>query len=295
MCTHTTFTVLLVLCSANCAVKEGASAATEDSSAASAQASAADTNSQEQVTVTVPESSGPTTGGAEPTTGGTEPTTGGNAEGPCSIKNQDCTEGMKCVPFSSQGANLDSAHCIPVPRMPSASGQACKIGSGLYYNQVDDCEAGNFCYYVTLGATEGVCVEFCEQDPGCANPGTVCSVLIDGGWLNLCVTLCDPLQLQPQCSEGGICAAGFETFHCMQKVDPNDEEFGQQCNGLYDCKPGLACVAPGNVPSCDGFCCTEYCDINNPDACQAHPPQECIPFFEMDNLEWGDVGACLIP
>lgn len=257
----------------------------------------------------------PTTGGTEPVSGETETTLGGDEttsgeiettlEGdgttsgdtrePCSLTDQDCSDGMKCVPFASHGANLDSAHCIPVPPMPSALGQTCMIDSGYYSNQVDSCDAGGFCFYATLDLSEGVCVEFCDPAQGCADAGTHCSVLIDGGWLNLCTIMCDPLQPQSQCPEGGICAKAFASFDCKQKVDPDDEEFGQQCNGLYDCKPSLACVAPDNVPGCDGFCCTEYCDVNDPNACQAHPPQECVPFFEMDNQVWGHIGACLVP
>jgi hypothetical protein len=228
---------------------------------------------------------------AASTSDGTE-TTSGDAE-PCDMVNQDCGEGMKCVPFSPDGGLPDSAHCIPAPRTPSAPGQACKIDSGLFFDQIDDCGAGSFCFYHKDDLT-GVCVEFCDPVQGCADPGTGCKIFLEE-WLNLCVASCDPLQPQSQCPDGGICQRDLGSFICTQKVTVDDKEFGQQCDG-WDCKPGLVCVNSFNVPGCDGcFCCTEYCDVTDPVACQAHPPQECVPFFGMDNQQWGHVGSCLVP
>lgn len=256
--------VILALWSVSCVAKDAAEFATGSTAAASggpetAASSSGHNASQDPPTETAAESSSPTTSEGAATTattsGGGESTSGGDDE-LCDIVSQDCADGLKCVPFSSHGANLDSAHCIPAPRTPSAPGQACKIDSGLFFDQVDDCEAGSFCFYVNDDLT-GVCVEFCDPVQGCADPGAGCKIFIDGGWLNLCVASCDPLQPQSQCPDGGICARDLlRTSMPVKPIRPrNASRFLEWTTSSGDTSEPVCChseAAPAVRSTCQG-------------------------------------------
>lgn len=214
----------------------------------------------------------------------------------CSLVLQECPAQLKCVPFSTDGVALDSTHCVPLMAQPDAPGEACKIMSGYFYNQIDTCDAGSFCWFVDGDLVNGTCVAFCSIVDGlyfCGDPATHCSPMAQEELLNLCVPKCDPLK--PECPPGGLCAAGNGAFECRQLLDPAVEVYGDPCNGLWDCSAGFVCTLDKDVAACAEPCCTAYCDTGAPNSCPSAPLEECVSILGEANVEWGHVGACVVP
>jgi hypothetical protein len=216
---------------------------------------------------------------------------------------QDCMEGEKCMPWANDGgSSWNATRCSPIDDNFVVIGDECQVeGSGV--SGVDNCEIGSMCWNVDPETNMGVCVAFCsgsEANPICEDPGTSCNILNDGA-LILCLPNCDPL-LQ-DCNEGEACYPTVDAFSCVPDAGGETGMFGDNCEYLNVCDPGLFCAVPDGVPECAGSigCCSSFCDLTDPDATASCPGaaggQECVAWYEDGQAPPGyeAVGACLIP
>lgn len=246
-----------------------------------------------EVTSAAPTSGEPATTTPQPTTG--EGTTG-EVAGECSVWDQDCPAGAKCVPFDSMSTGVvDSARCVELVQSPRQSGDPCETEGGVV--GLDDCDEGLLCWFLDADG-EGVCTPMCAGSPDnqICGDGLVCDVT-NGGFLPLCLATCDPLA--PACPMGQICipSGPNSTFLCDSDASGDAGAFGDPCEYINVCDVGLTCVAAANVPGCvSAGCCTEYCDVGQPadGQCSGAPEQECLGFFDDQTAPPGleDVGFC---
>jgi hypothetical protein len=121
------------------------------------------------------------------------------------------------------------------------------------------------------------------------------------GVLALCVPTCDPLV--QDCADGDVCIPLIESFVCMPDVSGEAGAYGEHCEYLNACDPGLFCANAAVVPGCAGSvgCCSEFCDLtaDDPDAaCSGQQGgQVCLPYFTEGSAppQHEDVGVCAIP
>ncbi len=247
------------------------------------------------------------TTGVDTTDSDTEETTGmafitdpdgGNIGDECDVWTDDCPKGEKCMPWANDGGNSwNATRCSPIDANPGQVGDACMVeGSGV--SGVDSCDARSMCYYVDPETAEGICVGFCDgtpQAPTC-DTGFICTIVNDGV-LTLCRPECDPLLQNCDGSAACLPANGSDGFTCI--IDASGEDagaFGDPCEFINACDPGLFCANAEIVPGCEGTgCCSTFCDVTEPDCLDAS--QECLPWFEEGATPPGleDVGFCGIP
>jgi len=228
------------------------------------------------------------------------PTTGadtGEVAGECSVWVQDCPQGAKCVPFDSTSTGVvDSARCIEIADPAGKAGDPCTAEGGIV--GADDCDADLLCWLLDPDGN-GTCTPMCKGSPAAPSCGSglVCDVT-NGGLLPLCLSTCNPLA--PTCPIGQACMPSMaELFVCDGDVSGDAGFYGDPCEFLNVCDPGLLCTTSTNVPGCDApGCCTEFCDLSlaqsMPNACSGAPEQECLPFYDTGAAPPGleDVGLC---
>lgn len=198
----------------------------------------------------------------------------------CSIFAQDCPDGEKCVPYSTDGDTIDDHKCVPVLG-DGQPGEPCLYGGIV--EATDDCGADSFCFPQT---DDGICVEFCDVMKQCPM-GFECQVTIDeliGG----CFYACDPL-LQ-DCADGFTCQFLWSQMTCLPTTD--NVALGDPCDTNGDCAVGLTCLFEQFLPNCAGLsCCTSFCDLAAPVCAQMGT--ECTPFFDgTAPMGQEDVGVC---
>ena len=221
----------------------------------------------------------------------------------CNVWTQDCNDGEKCMPWDNAGgSSWNATRCTPIHPNAAQPGDECTVeGSGV--SGVDDCALGSMCWHVDPETNLGTCIAFCvgsELSYSCDDPNTQCSIFNDGV-LILCLPSCDPL-LQ-DCADGQGCYGAENGFVCIPDASGPAGDYGEPCEYVNVCSPGLFCASGGAVPGCQGSlgCCSEYCDMSQPNpasACSgAAGGQECVPWFEQGQAPPGyaDVGACAIP
>ena len=227
---------------------------------------------------------------------------GGGVNIECDVWAQDCAEGEKCMPWANDGgSSWNATRCSPLDDNPGQIGDPCTVeGSGV--SGIDDCDIASMCWDVDPETNMGTCVAFCsgsEANPVCEDPTTSC-VIANNGTLILCLPSCDPL-LQ-DCQEGQACYNVNDTFACAPDASLEMGVYGDGCEFLNVCDPGLYCANPEAVPDCaSGGCCSPFCDFSDPEASAACPGaaggQECVSWYEEGQAPPGleNVGACAIP
>lgn len=214
----------------------------------------------------------------------------GDPEGAeCQADLQDCPDGYKCL--LRLGAEDWEFVCLPVLGDQDA-GETC-MHDGVIAG-TDDCNQDTWCigpFDPTGGAWEGLCYPLCAEQ-GC-DGGERC---VGIGSLPVCAPICDPLT-------SGSCGATEEAciyrppegFVCFpQGVE--GAGIGEPCPTGASCAAGLHCSQ--NVAGCDAaeFCCTDYCDTNDPgNTCAAQDMgAECVAIGATDPTQ-AHVGGCVIP
>jgi hypothetical protein len=219
----------------------------------------------------------------------------------CDLWTQDCPPGEKCMPWAASG-NWNATKCTPVARDPDGPGEACSV-EGSPYGGVDSCELGAMCWNLDPRTDTGTCVAFCTGTPDaplCEPAGTACAIR-NQGVLILCLPTCDPV-LQG-CVDDQACIPLEAQFFCVPDASGELGAYGDPCEFLNFCDPGLYCAPNDAVPDCIGAsgCCSEFCDIfaDDPDAqCTGQPQgQVCVPWFEDGQAPQGleHVGSCAVP
>jgi hypothetical protein len=224
-------------------------------------------------------------------------------DGECNTYDQDCPDGEKCNAYADDGGgSWNALGCFPVDPMPDAPGEPCTVvNNGV--SGLDSCELGAMCWNADPETNIGTCVANCQgsaADPVCADPTTFC-VIENEGSLNLCLPMCDPLV--QDCTDGEACYPIDDYFVCAPDASGGMGFYGQECNFINVCQPGLYCAPPELVPDCAGGfgCCSPFCDVSDPLSSAACPGsadgQECVPWYAEGEAPPGfeDVGACGIP
>ncbi len=226
----------------------------------------------------------------------------GGAE--CSIYEQDCDAGEKCVPYSDQADLIpDDIRCCPIVGNENLqAGDTCTV-EDYFGSCLDNCGVGTFCLDID-GDGQGTCQPTCggsAQNPECL-PNETCFIYFTG--VPMCFPTCDPLAQNCPSDQGCYpdeAESGGTGFICLPTVGVSGN-YGDYCWLLSNCQPGFVCVTSDFQPGCDGLvgCCTALCDASEEDNCSTFDPGvECVPWYlngEMPpSVALEDVGVCVIP
>jgi hypothetical protein len=97
--------------------------------------------------------------------------------------------------------------------------------------------------------------------------------------------------------DGEGCWGIDQDFVCAPDASGEMGAYGDPCEYLNVCDPGLACIPPEFVPGCSAAgCCSPFCYLGQPNNCPG-ATQLCIPWFEPGQSPPGyeHVGVCGIP
>lgn len=220
----------------------------------------------------------------------------------CDLEAQDCPRGFKCMPYSTQeGQWWDSTACFPIDPDPVGLGEPCQW-EGSPWSGHDDCGAWQVCWSFEPD-DGGVCKGLCMFDrpgdfmPSCEDPTAIPSYGCQECFC-LCETPCDPLG--QDCGDGQECVPSSDFFMCAPDASGDMGAYGDPCEYINVCDPGLACLDPAYTPGCEGGtgCCTPFCDVTQPNTCPgAAEGQECLPWYEPGYAPRGseNVGVCGLP
>jgi hypothetical protein len=223
----------------------------------------------------------------------------------CDVFAQDCPVGEKCTAWANDGGEeWNATRCVPVAPDPDQPGESCMVEGGPV-SGIDTCDLGSLCLDVDDETLTGTCVALCTgtvDAPTCEEEGTVCAIS-NGGALALCRPACDPLA--QDCPAGDGCYPFQGGWACAADAS-GGSGYGEPCEFINACAPGLACLDSGAVPpgeACEGAagCCTEICDVTDPAGdmqCAGAPGgQICEPWFDPGRAPAGleDVGVCAVP
>ena len=252
----------------------------------------------------------PTTGTVPPPPPSTEDDTGGvgfigdyemgSLDVECSIWEQDCPEDEKCMPWANDAGNpWNATQCTPLDPNPGDLGDPCTVeDNGV--SGVDTCKKRAMCWYVDVETLVGECIGLCigsPNEPTCEDDFAECVIPSDGT-LAICIPLCDPLD--QDCSPDAGCVPLNDWFGCVPRTE--DSAYGDPCEFVNHCAPGLFCANAAVVPGCEGSqgCCQHFCDLEQPAAtqCIGYPLEDCLPWYdegEAPHPEYENLGACAIP
>ncbi len=213
----------------------------------------------------------------------------------CDINLQDCPEGEKCNMWANDGgSSWNATRCVPVVLNPDGIGESCTVlQSGV--SGIDTCIEGAVCWDVDTESGEGTCVAFCTgnwQDGFACPEGYYC-----GGsrWITLCERICDPLA--QDCPEYDLCVPIDGTPKCTLDASGDAGAYGDPCEYINTCDPGLLCVHAEHVPKCEAAsCCSPMCDTSKANTCPSDD-QVCLPWWEEGMAPQGyeTLGVCGIP
>ncbi len=227
---------------------------------------------------------------------------GGAVTVECDLYVQDCPRGEKCMPWGNDGGTWNATRCSPIADTPGQVGDPCTVEGGPT-SGIDDCDIAMMCWDVDEETNMGTCVAMCQgsaDTPLCDDPDTTCAIANDGV-INLCLQSCDPI-LQ-DCPKGDGCYPVGQDFVCAPDASDEGGAYGDGCEFINACDPGLVCLAPETVPGCVGAigCCTEVCDLTDAagDAqCSGvMEGQQCEPWYEEGEgpPQLETVGVCVVP
>lgn len=256
-------------------------------------------------TTAVDPTTGATTSGTTGTTGGcqgficTPDGGGGGGVMECDVWTQDCPPGQKCMPWADDGSgSWNATKCSPVDANPGQEGDPCTV-EGSAVSGIDDCDVGLLCWYFDEN-NNGSCIDMCKGTPDAptCDMGQVCDVSNDGV-LILCLNTCDPLITD--CPAGQICFAAQSGTDFICDFDASGEMgmYGDPCEYINVCDPGLFCADAAAVPGCEASgCCSPYCNLMEPNTCPGMAMgQECVPWYPEGMAPPGqeNIGACAVP
>ena len=221
----------------------------------------------------------------------------------CSVWDQDCPEGDKCMPWANDGGNSWNAlRCAPVDPDPAAPGEPC-VAQESGVSGLDNCEVGSMCWDVDPETLEGTCVAFCtgsEDAPEC--PPTDYCMIANEGVLILCLPVCDPLA--GDCEGDDICRhqSGL-AWICLPPAG-DLAGYGEPCTNTFECGAGLHCASSmqmegiGACSLAEPGCCTNFCDANEAgaDCPDAGLGQTCELYYTLEEDPFGKetLGTCVI-
>lgn len=218
---------------------------------------------------------------------------GGNPMILCDVWAQDCPAGEKCTAWSYDGSHSwNGMKCVPIAADPDGIGEPCTVIDGPY-SGVDTCVLPAICWGANSESGVGTCVEFCrglEAAPTCTDPNAHCQ----GRELALCIPSCCPVE--QTCPMGTACYPTGYHFECIPDAGGAGGAYGDPCEYLNVCDPGLFCADASMVPGCTGSfgCCAPFCDTRSSACALLDPQLECAPWYRPGQAPPGEefVGYC---
>jgi hypothetical protein len=197
------------------------------------------------------------------------------------------------MPYATDGSSWDALKCVPVMGTDKP-GESCTVEESAT-SGLDSCVKHAMCFGVDQDTLVGTCVQMCNgtmNNPSCPQD-TACSITNDDV-LILCLAGCDPLT--DSCASDEVCVLNDGAFVCVIDASGNEGQQNDGCQFLNGCDPGLACLDPAAVSTCQQNlvgCCTEWCDVTvNPDTCPNG--LSCVAAFEqgMAPVGYENIGFC---
>ncbi|MEM7151631.1 MAG: hypothetical protein AAF799_02270 [Myxococcota bacterium] len=220
----------------------------------------------------------------------------------CSVVDQDCPAGQKCVwaELRPGFGRRNWSRCIEVTgdREPF---EPCSLPNGIGFEITDDCGPESYCLEVYGTADHGFCAPFVGDDYGCdAYPGTDLAVENGSDFPAACLHYeCQPL-VPSTCPDGMQCtfypAWLYGSMKCWSVPPETDLPVGAECD-FGQCGEGKLCAPADWLPDCSGErCCTEWCDLQAPECATPGTTCEFFPVWNyQDDPEFDWLGACLLP
>lgn len=205
---------------------------------------------------------------------------------PCETWADECPDGMKCIPFSSQESDyFDSQGCFPMASEAAGLGGACE-SLDLSENILDTCEKHMFCWGL-------VCEPLCQGTPQslvCPS-GFACATI---NRLAVCLPTCDPRLPCPESGDTCVASVGG-VFECVERHA--EQELFSSCADDEECVLGTFCGYSFMADECFqdiSRCCIAYCDTDQPFCPGAG--QQCQPYGGLPNdiPEYQNLGYCSI-
>jgi hypothetical protein len=219
---------------------------------------------------------------------------------PCTVFDQDCPEGEKCVTTLDPDFNI--YRCVPILG-DKGVGEACTFDAE---SGSDDCDASSHCWNLEAdeqGVEHGECVPMCigtRDNPSCPGQGDSCEgfecrIYGQVGY-PFCVERCDPIA--QDCGEGKGCFFdyGYNSFFCGVVNVPG--ALGEPCEWHQECAAGLTCISAEALPECLGdYCCSSMCITGDDAGCEASwSGTVCSEAFDYPMMEGCPThGACVLP
>jgi hypothetical protein len=224
---------------------------------------------------------------------------GGSSAFECDFLSQDCPPGQKCSVWANDGGGAwNATKCVPIAPDPGEVGEPCTV-EGSATSGLDTCELGAMCWDVDPKTNEGTCIAYCQGDasnPYCDDPETTC----EGRDILICLPQCCPLE--QNCAAGQACYPITDTFSCAPDASGDLGAFGDACEFINVCDPGMLCLDASVLPpgyACEGAsgCCTSFCELDSTSCGELDPALECLPWFEEGTAPPGfeHTGACAVP
>ncbi len=231
----------------------------------------------------------------EPATNFIEEPDGGGKAFECDTWTQNCPSGQKCTFWANDGGgSWNATRCVEIDPNPDEAGEPCTVEDNGT-SGVDTCAFGAMCWDVDPANQEGVCRELCmgdESNPICSDPEMRCL----GRGPFLCLPTCCPLE--QDCDEIQACYPVNDEFQCVPDASGKLGEYGDPCEFINVCDPGLLCLGSDAIPDCQGAtgCCTSFCEVGSTSCSLLHPDLECTPWYEEGIAPPGleHVGACVL-
>ncbi len=240
-----------------------------------------------------PSTGSSTSTGDDPSVGFIQDPDGWHPAIECSMFDEDCPPGEKCMPWANDGGNdWNASRCVPIARDAAGVGEPCTVERhGV--SGIDDCELHAMCWNVDPDTGLGTCFAFCvgsPNNPTCLESTSRC-VFNSSGFPMLCLPMCDPLV--QDCPGGHVCVGVGDDFLCVVDASGDMGAAGDPCEYLDVCDPGLTCTGSSDCPHLG--CCSAFCPV--PDATPCLPGQACVPWFDEGEAPPGyeDVGVCMVP
>lgn len=219
-------------------------------------------------------------------------------------RDDECLPGQKCSSYLSSldKKQTNATRCAPVIGNQQL-GEPC-VRDRESGN--DDCGPMLFC---DAGCSAcdgpGTCIAFCDgsQDPvqDCEARGVQGGhcFRLNNGALPICKQSCDPIAQNCDDPEQA-CHATLDSFLCT-KFRPeagSDGSYGQPCDRVQSCAPGLTCRSAAEVGACkdkgEGRCCTQMCDLNAAPSQCSRAGESCKAIFENPVSGLEHVGVCTV-
>jgi hypothetical protein len=214
----------------------------------------------------------------------------------CDIFLQNCPVGEKCMPYSNDGGGAwNATRCSPIDEDPVDIGGDCTV-EGSDVSGYDNCVQGSMCWSVDPETDTGYCLELCSctpEQPVCNTPNTTCTIT-NQGVLPLCLNVCNPNDAG-SCPENEACLPSGDYFLCAPDGSGDEGQYGDPCQFINGCDPGLFCASAESVAGCAGTgCCSSLCVTGDDDNCA--PGQECVAWYadgEAPDECLESAGACV--